>query len=45
MEVVQQVSRMFQPDMREIKRCIDSLVSREYLERDKENPNTFKYLA
>ena len=45
LEVVQQLQRMFQPDFRLIKKRIEDLIAREYLERDKDNPNTFKYLA
>ena len=45
MEVVQQLQRMFQPDFRLIKKRIEDLISREYLERDAENQNTYKYLA
>lgn len=35
----------FQPDFKVIKKRIEDLISRDYLERDKDNPNTFKYLA
>ncbi len=45
LEVVQQLQRMFQPDIRIIKKRIEDLISREYLERDKDNPNTFRYMA
>jgi cullin 1 len=34
-----------QPDIKAIKKRIEDLISRDYLERDKENPNMFKYLA
>ena len=34
MEVITQLSRMFQPDVRMIKKQIESLIDREYLERD-----------
>lgn len=34
-----------QPDFKVIKKRIEDLISRDYLERDKDNPNTFKYLA
>ncbi|KAJ4827943.1 Cullin-1 [Turnera subulata] len=44
-ECVEQLSRMFKPDIKAIKKRIEDLISRDYLERDKENPNTFKYLA
>jgi cullin 1 len=34
-----------QPDIKIIKRRIEDLISREYLERDSENAQTYKYLA
>lgn len=45
MEVVQQLQRMFQPDLKVIKRCIEGLIEREYLERDQENQQLYKYIA
>ena len=45
MEVVQQLSRMFKADFKLIKKRIEDLMSRDYLERDAENPNMIKYLA
>lgn len=45
MEVVQQLQRMFQPDIKVIKRCIEGLIEREYLERDATNSQTYKYVA
>jgi cullin 1 len=45
MEVVQQLSRMFKPDFKLIKKRIEDLVQREYLERDADNQQMFKYLA
>lgn len=45
LEVVQQLQRMFKPDFKVIKKRIEDLVSREYLERDPENPQQFRYLA
>lgn len=45
MEVVQQLSRMFKPDFKQIKKRIEDLIERDFLERDKENPQLFKYLA
>ncbi|KAF0918054.1 hypothetical protein E2562_021744 [Oryza meyeriana var. granulata] len=44
-ECVEQLSRMFKPDIKVIKRRIEDLISREYLERDSENANTYRYLA
>jgi cullin 1 len=34
-----------QPDIKAIKKRIEDLITRDYLERDKENPNMFRYLA
>jgi cullin 1 len=34
-----------QPDIKAIKKRTEDLITRDYLERDKENPNVFKYLA
>ncbi|CAH9101994.1 unnamed protein product [Cuscuta europaea] len=45
MECVEQLGRMFKPDVKAIKKRIEDLITRDYLERDKENPNIFKYLA
>ncbi|CAL0320602.1 unnamed protein product [Lupinus luteus] len=44
-ECVEQLGRMFKPDIKAIKKRIEDLISREYLERDKDNQNTFRYLA
>ncbi|KAM1207605.1 hypothetical protein COP2_008421 [Malus domestica] len=45
MECVEQLGKMFKPDIKAIKKRIEDLITRDYLERDKENPNMFKYLA
>ena len=45
MEVVAQLQKMFKPDIKQIKKRIDDLIGREFLERDKENPSLFRYLA
>ncbi|KAG2429454.1 hypothetical protein HYH02_014036 [Chlamydomonas schloesseri] len=45
MEVIQQLQRMFKPDLKLIKKRIEDLIQRDYLERDKDNPTLFKYLA
>lgn len=45
MEVVQQLSKMFKADFKLIKKRIEDLMSRDYLERDKDNPNLLRYLA
>ncbi|AQK42185.1 Cullin-1 [Zea mays] len=44
-ECVEQLSRMFKPDFKAIKKRIEDLITRDYLERDKDNANTYKYLA
>jgi cullin 1 len=43
-EVLAQLT-FFKPDPKHIKRRIESLIEREYLERDPDNPNTYRYLA
>ncbi|CAH1419397.1 cullin-1 isoform X1 [Lactuca sativa] len=45
MECVEQLGRMFKPDVKAIKKRIEDLITRDYLERDKDNPNLFRYLA
>ncbi|KAJ7542036.1 hypothetical protein O6H91_10G087000 [Diphasiastrum complanatum] len=45
LECVEQLGRMFKPDFKIIKKRIEDLISREYLERDKDNPNLFRYVA
>eukprot|EP00246_Nothoceros_aenigmaticus_P018555 TRINITY_DN9759_c0_g1_i1.p1 TRINITY_DN9759_c0_g1~~TRINITY_DN9759_c0_g1_i1.p1 ORF type:complete len:748 (+),score=195.78 TRINITY_DN9759_c0_g1_i1:221-2464(+) len=45
LECVEQLGRMFKPDFKVIKKRIEDLIAREYLERDKDNANLFKYLA
>ncbi|KAH0781945.1 hypothetical protein KY290_001543 [Solanum tuberosum] len=44
-ECIQQLGQIFKPDVKAIKKRVEDLISREYLERDKDNPNLFKYLA
>ncbi|CAI0413510.1 unnamed protein product [Linum tenue] len=44
-ECVEQLSRMFKPDIKAIKKRMEDLIARDYLERDKENANLFRYLA
>ncbi|KAF2608638.1 hypothetical protein F2Q68_00044651 [Brassica cretica] len=44
-ECVKQLSGMFKPDVKAIKTRIEELIARDYLERDKMNPNMFRYLA
>jgi cullin 1 len=43
-EVLQQMT-FFSPSARDIKKYIESLIEREYLERDDDNNNIYKYLA
>jgi cullin 1 len=45
LEVMQQVRRMFSADQKAIKKRIEDLIDREYLERDANNPRLYKYLA
>lgn len=42
MEVMQQLNRMFTPDFRLIKKRIEDLIEREFLERDKDNNNLYR---
>ncbi|PWA79417.1 hypothetical protein CTI12_AA200760 [Artemisia annua] len=44
-ECVEQLDCLFKPDFKVIKKRIEDLITREYLERDKENPQQFRYLA
>ena len=44
-EVSAQLMAYFQPDPKEIKLRIEDLIQREYMERDKDNKNTYHYLA
>lgn len=39
------LARLFKPDMRAIKKSIESLIEREYLERDPDKPAHYRYLA
>lgn len=43
-EVLSQLA-FFKPDPKVIKKRIEALIDREYLERDPDNPNTYKYMA
>lgn len=42
---VMTILRQFKPDPKIIKKKIESLIDKEFLERDKENPTMLKYLA
>ena len=43
-EVLSQI-RVFMPDAKAVKKSIESLIEREYLERDAEEPGLYKYLT
>ncbi|GLJ35961.1 hypothetical protein SUGI_0721480 [Cryptomeria japonica] len=45
MQCIEQVKDRFKPDMKEIKRRIENLIDREYLERDEENPDMYNYIV
>ncbi|KAL3922533.1 MAG: hypothetical protein SGPRY_004527 [Prymnesium sp.] len=45
LEATTQLMRHFKPDPKQIKKRIEDLIAREYLERDSNNPNHYKYLA
>ncbi|XP_048440513.1 cullin-1 isoform X5 [Pyrus x bretschneideri] len=45
MECVEQLGRMFKPDSKAIEKRIEDLITRDYLERDKDDHNLFRYLA
>ncbi|XP_022770975.1 cullin-1-like isoform X1 [Durio zibethinus] len=45
LECVEQLSRMFKPDITAIKKRMEDLITRDYLERHKEYPNMYRYLA
>ena len=44
-EVISQLSTRFVPDVNMIKKRIESLIDREYLERVSEEPPTYGYIA
>jgi cullin 1 len=44
-EAVRGLSHMFQPQPRDLKRQIEALIEREYLERDEEDTRRLRYLA
>jgi len=45
LEASQQLMRHFKPDPKQIKKRIEDLIAREYLERDAGKSNVYKYLA
>lgn len=44
-EVTGQLLSLFQPDPKVIKKRIEDLITREYLERAPDSNNTYNYLA
>jgi cullin 1 len=44
-EVAQQLMNVFRPDPKAIKRRIEDLITRDYLERDDEDSFTYHYVA
>lgn len=44
-ECITQLQKLFTPDVRLIKKCIEGLIDREYLARDEQNAAMYKYLA
>eukprot|EP00823_Brevimastigomonas_motovehiculus_P006923 TRINITY_DN5949_c0_g1_i1.p1 TRINITY_DN5949_c0_g1~~TRINITY_DN5949_c0_g1_i1.p1 ORF type:complete len:757 (+),score=176.94 TRINITY_DN5949_c0_g1_i1:117-2387(+) len=44
-EVTSQLMQLFRPDPKIIKRRIEDLIQREYLERDEQKNNVYRYLA
>ncbi|PRQ18301.1 putative cullin protein, neddylation [Rosa chinensis] len=44
-ECVEQLRHMFKPDIKTIKKRIEDLITRDYLERDKENQKVYRYVV
>lgn len=44
-ETIVAVKGHFQPDVRQIKKAIDSLTDREYVRRDETNKDVYHYVA
>ena len=45
LQITEQLSKRFMPDPSMIKKRIESLIEREYLERETADPNTYVYLV
>lgn len=45
LEVMQQVKKMFNPESKAVKKRLEDLINRDFLERDKDNANLYKYIA
>ncbi|KAK9927642.1 hypothetical protein M0R45_024818 [Rubus argutus] len=44
-ECVEQLRHMFKPDIKTIKKRVEDLITRDYLERDKENQKIYRYVV
>ncbi|KAL4554120.1 hypothetical protein LXL04_039760 [Taraxacum kok-saghyz] len=44
-ECIEQLKDQFKPDRKAIKKKLEDLITRDYLERDKQDPNLIRYLA
>ncbi len=44
-ETIGAVNQRFTPQIPDMKRCIDILIEKEYIERDKNSSNEYNYLA
>ena len=44
-ECISQLQKLFTPDVRLIKRCVENLIEREYLARDDSDSSVYTYIA